>query len=536
MGAEGLRIAFVARSTHLPAWEADLLRSFREAADVKVVLFAAIGGTTPQRRWPWPARTVMRHLTKGKGFPHVRIQDVRQGLQGVTVADGPIAAVRTGLIASSPDLIIDLTARHAQELSTFAKRGVWWFRPHSAAGWEALPPGIVEWMLDARHARIDLMHTEAAGGERLLRSCTFTLPTSRTDQRLLDVYGHLARLPLTVLRSQGTAAPAAVVDEDDPTVRPSSPDPWQRFSAWVRSGFYRKAPAQATLEWNIGVLPQPISHLLEERPSLNVRWLPPPSLGSHRMEPFPYLDQEGELNVMYHKSTPHGPTTFSRVRPKSDNNLKRSRELVKLPHGCHYPFTFSAEGTTYVLVVHQEPPRTELYRMDMERDELVKHGTLLPTALHSPTLFPWQGKWWLMGSQHELENDTLLLYASNSLEGPWTGHPMNPVRLDARGARPAGTPFVHEGRLWRPGLDTTGDQGPRVVFHEVLRLDEEGFEERAHTSIGPFKGGQYPNGVRTISSFGDLTMVDGCRKVTSLDTSKAKERSRERRKARSRKS
>ncbi len=39
------------------------------------------------------------------------------------------------------------------------------------------------------------------------------------------------------------------------------------------------------------------------------------------------------------------------------------------------------------------------------------------------------------------------------LEGPWEPHRRNPVKCDVRGSRPAGTPFVHGGELYRPAQD-----------------------------------------------------------------------------------
>ena len=532
MSDELVRIGLLARSTQLPAWQAELIAALQGEPRVSVVLFAFLGGDMPRTKGPWPSRTVIRQRTRGKGFPHLRNRDVKDQLKGTTTIHGPLPEISDRIRNAGLDLLVDLTNSRSPGLHQLAEQGVWWFQERSAKGWESVPPGVVEHINGVHHARIDLWKASVDANPQILRTCTFLLPPERLDQTLNEVYAHLARWPAALLGHHGASVPASPMVEEDPTRSLAVPDMWQRLSAWMRSASMRKALSQPTVEWNIGLLPQPVSHLLEERPSLNVRWLPPPSLGGHRMEPFPYLDNDHELNVIYRKQSAKGPASFSRVRPKSDNNLKRSREIFKLTNGGHYPFTFNDAGKTLVVISMNDPDRTELYRLDMEHDELVRQCTLVPNALHSPTLFTWNGKWWLMGTTGTLENEALCIHMADDLRGPYEPHPMNPVRVDARGARPAGSPFEHGGKLWRPGSDTTA-WNTRVVLHEVLILNEQDFQERAHTWIGPLKGSQYPAGVRTISSLGDITLVDGCRQMTPSHVRSAEARGRERKRSRS---
>ncbi|MBP7450666.1 MAG: hypothetical protein KA817_11550 [Flavobacteriales bacterium] len=535
MAAEPIRIGLVARSTHLPAWQGDLIVALLKEPRVTVEVFAAIGGSLPRTKGPWPSRTVIRHRTRGKGFPHLRTRDVEELIKGTPSLHGAVSDIHEDLRKLDLDLLLDLTSTHVTGLKGLTKHGIWWFQERRPSGWGAVPPGVVEYIRGVHHARIDLWHADVQGACRKLRTCTFLVNKERLDQTLCDVHAHLAHWPADLLRVHGVLVPADAEHEEDATLTLTPPDLWQRASAWVKAGSFRRPYTQPAIEWNIGVLPQPIAHLLEERPSLNVRWLPAPRMGSHRMEPFPYLDHEQELNVIYRKMTPQGPSTFSRVRPKSDNNLKRSRELLKLANSVHYPYTLATDQGPQVVIAMHHPERIELHSLDVRNDELAKRQVLMSGALHSPTLFPWNGKWWLMGTSVDLEQEALYIHWADDITGPFTPHPLNPVRVDARGARPAGTPFIHGGKLWRPGSDTTNSLFPRVVIHEVLVLNENDFQERAHTWIGPFKGSQYPAGVLTISAMGDVTMVDGCRTVTRSHVRTAKDRSRERKKARSNK-
>jgi hypothetical protein len=74
-----------------------------------------------------------------------------------------------------------------------------------------------------------------------------------------------------------------------------------------------------------------------------------------------------------------------------------------------------------------------------------------------------------------------------------------------------------------------------VVLHEVLQLDGKDFLERPRKVIGPFKGSVYPEGIRTICSMGEITLVDGLRTLSSDQLAASDRRKRERSKERSRK-
>ena len=140
-------------------------------------------------------------------------------------------------------------------------------------------------------------------------------------------------------------------------------------------------------DWNIGMLHQPIHVLLEEEPSMNVRWFPPPSNGKGRMEPFGYRAADGELNVLYRKidgST--GRSSIARLRPKSDNILKRSRTMMEVEPDHAYPYVVLVKGEPHLLRTVQSEGTTDLYRVNDANDGLDPVAVLVNVALHSPSL------------------------------------------------------------------------------------------------------------------------------------------------------
>jgi len=106
----------------------------------------------------------------------------------------------------------------------------------------------------------------------------------------------------------------------------------------------------------------------------------------------------------------------------------------------------------------------------------------------------------------------LLIFRSTSLEGPYTPHALNPVKLDVSTARPAGPPFTAQGRLWRPAVDASDPAHPTVVIMAVDRLTPEHFQEHVHRKLPLFTSTFYPHGCRTIHGMGDVTLVDGLKR------------------------
>jgi len=49
------------------------------------------------------------------------------------------------------------------------------------------------------------------------------------------------------------------------------------------------------------------------------------------------------------------------------------------------------------------------------------------------------------------------------------------------------------------------------MINEVLALSPDDFEERVVAVVEPDQNGPYPDGLHTLSAFGDMTLLDGKR-------------------------
>jgi len=299
-----------------------------------------------------------------------------------------------------------------------------------------------------------------------------------------------------------------------PKVRPAAGNP--TVLRYLLKGLIRRSEQRNTPtigeEWNIGVLYQPISSLLTDGNSVNVRWLPTPAEGSQRMQPFGYMDHEDRLTALYIKVDGRdGKWSIARVRPKGDNVLKRSRLLMDLRPGNGYPYVVPGKEGPLVVIGSHEDRATALYRFDQAGEALEPARVLLDRVLCSPTLFQHEGKWWLLGTCPDAPDAELLAFHADRPEGPFTSHRHNPLKLDLRSARPAGTPFVEGGQLYRPALDASVPLQPSIVIQCVDLLSTDRFVEHAFRRVPLYNGTAYPHGTRTICAMGDVTLVDGLR-------------------------
>ena len=93
--------------------------------------------------------------------------------------------------------------------------------------------------------------------------------------------------------------------------------------------------------------------------------------------------------------------------------------------------------------------------------------------------------------------------------------PQNPVKLDNRSARPAGTPFVYDGQLIRPAQVCVGGYGEAIALNRIVHCSPELYREESMRVLLPelLTGGlvSNPHGFHTVSAWGTRTLVDAKR-------------------------
>jgi hypothetical protein len=168
-----------------------------------------------------------------------------------------------------------------------------------------------------------------------------------------------------------------------------------------------------------------------------------------------------------------------------------SAPRLALSQDCHlsYPLVFEKDGAVYMLPETAGRRTVEVYRATRFPDEWALDRVLLSdVAATDATLLSHEGRLWLfvaIAVDGGRPVDELCLFSSDSLEGEWEPHPMNPVVSDVRCARPAGRVFARDGDLIRPAQDCSRSYGARLVFNRIEALSPTDYRERPIGAIEP---------------------------------------------------
>ncbi|MBK9177048.1 MAG: hypothetical protein IPM46_12105 [Flavobacteriales bacterium] len=491
----------IAVGDELRRWELEAVRRIMAQDGVDVIGWVRLPGRAERNGTSWWNSAF--HRVQRDAERHDVLAPVPKGLDdlGLPQLQGFESVIRdvTLLLGNAASLL---------DAPLGSEERFWAFHHADDASAHPVLPGLRESVLGMGTASFHLIDAVA---HTALRQCC--VPANGDAAELAcTIVEHAAGWPAEALREwliTGQPPMGADLHGADRIATPGLLDMmrfrWRRFTGQNR----RDAP-MASGAWNIGVLHQPVQVLLQEDGSRNVRWLPSPSKGRARLEPFGYRDSDGELNVLFRKAEEDGSApVIARVRPKPDNILKRSRIMLEEEGADGYPFTISIDAVTWMLMTNVNERVVRLHQVNAANDGFTQGPVLLREALHAPTLFLHAGRWWLFGTVDPQPDALLRAWHAERLEGPYLPHASATLKCDLRSSRPAGTPFMHDGQLYRPALDASDPQQPAVWINRVLHLDPNLFMEEPVRRIAGFPATAYGMGVRTISTMGDMTLVDG---------------------------
>jgi len=266
-------------------------------------------------------------------------------------------------------------------------------------------------------------------------------------------------------------------------------------------------------EWCIGIVERPIASFLEPQDSMPVRWFRPPGKGRFIADPFG-VKLDDAVQILY-EDFPYRTSTGV-IATFADSDLGPTNPpsvALELPVHASYPYVFVDRGEIFCVPETHEAREIGLYRAVDFPTRWEKTATILrgPAALDG-TVFRHEGRWWLTYTDLDAGQYVhLFVWHARDLEGPWEPHARNPVKSDVRSARPAGTPFVHDGNLYRPAQDCSRTYGGRITMNRIRRLTPDEFDEETVSVVEPFTKGPFPDGIHTISAVGDVTLIDGKR-------------------------
>ncbi len=532
--------------TTLPRWQAEVLDALAQVDGARLVLVvrdAAPPAPRPSARELWSAgrlawtvfnRAAARRsvalrpvdcTARFEGVPQVDVV-VRTEGHWQEFPDEALDAVR----AARPDMLLRLGFGMVRgEVLDVAPLGIWSFhhddervvRGGPPCFWELAQGDPVSGVLLQRLTdRLD-------GGVPLARAAFSTVPQSyrrNRDQSYLGAAGLPAQVARRVLADGPGAVDAPPSASTAPLYRPPG---WRALAtALLRMGAANAVrQADGILRgdrWNVGVLDRPIHTLLEDQDVSGVRWLPRlPEKERYVADPAGVMVGDDLLMLVedYDHAGNHGVVSairWSAPAGSSSAPVDGPTEVVRFEHHASYPalVEVAGEGTTdglWCLPENAGSKEVRAYRFDPVTLQLGDPLVLVADlAVLDPTVVRWEGRWWLFGTDRDRgSNTSLRAWYADRFEGPWLPHACDPLVVDVNGARGAGTPFVHEGVLYRPVQRCSPRYGAAVGIVRVDRLDPDGYAQTEVAVISPDPAGPFPDGLHTLSAVGGVTLVDG---------------------------
>ena len=207
--------------------------------------------------------------------------------------------------------------------------------------------------------------------------------------------------------------------------------------------------------WHVGMIRQPIHSLLNPGVRHRIEWLPFRRANRYMADPFAIRVGPTTKLLMeeYDYSSRRGIIVESELT--DGGGWSPPRPVLRAERHMAYPYLFEHRGEIWCTPENQDIRGVALYTWDRERRSWSHHDVILhdfPAV--DPTIIRHGGHWWLFcTSRDDYPQAKLFLWRAPDLTGPWEPHPGNPVKVDVRSSRPAGTPFEFEGQLYRPAQD-----------------------------------------------------------------------------------
>ena len=396
---------------------------------------------------------------------------------------GAIAAMTKG--ADKPDLVLDLAAAAQRDVSDAR-----WLRPTYDGATEE--DALIATALDGRRAHLAIEQS-GIGVAGALPAIEDNLVLTRA---LDAMFSTLMRLCV-----KAVDAPHAHIAPAELRRPPMRASPWQalRFAATAAAA---KVSGRLTM-------------LCTRAPAWSIQWRwaaddriaqthKLPQSGFQRLaddgqryyaDPFVVAVRGTHYLFCEELDYARGKAVISVTTVPRDGSPATPRPVLEAPQHLSYPLVFEHRGEMWMVPESCASRTVDLYRADPFPDRWVHEATLLSGIMASDaTLFMHNGQWWMFVSTVERQSsswDALSIYHSAELTGPWIAHPLNPVLIDARAARPAGHIYRSGGALWRPVQDCSEDYGGALALCSIDRLDHENFAQTTHAQLklpGPARG------------------------------------------------
>lgn len=549
----GLRFGVMANGLTFPRWQAECIRQVLSLPGVSaalLILDADAGAAPPKRgvldrRIAW--RAYNRFGVRGKlesarpvdlsaelgGVPSVVCRVERRGRHSQYFNDADLAHIR----AHDLDFILRFAFNIIRgPILTTPRYGVWSYHHDDLDKYRGPPACFWEIPHDDPVTGVTLQRlTEGIDNGIVLQKAYFKTVLKSYARNRDAAFMASTSLPARVCRDlldgHGGYVGGAVSKTTAPVFK--VPENGAMLGFIAKETRNRIADAAGWLfrhdQWCVGVVDAPIHRFLDAGFEPQISWLGTPARGEIKADPFGIdrleadgtrraavlyeaLDYAANVGRIVAVEAETGDTGDTAAGPRA---WSKPTIVEGLPTGVHlsYPFLIEHEGDIYCVPETSQAGEVGLYRATRFPDRWERVATLLEgLAVFDASIVRHAGRWWMFGGMRgEGASMRLGIWWSESLLAGWRPHRLMPAKIDVRSSRPGGTPFVHQGVLYRPAQDLSHTYGGRLLLQRVLNLSPDTFEEETAAVIEPRPEWPYRLGVHTLSKFGERTLIDAKR-------------------------
>jgi hypothetical protein len=228
----------------------------------------------------------------------------------------------------------------------------------------------------------------------------------------------------------------------------------------------------------------------------------------------PFVVEKSGRYYIFFEELPYaaGKAHIAMLELDRAGRVSAPQRVLEADYHLSYPFVFEHDGQLWMLPESARNRRVELYRcvdfpLQWKRERVLLDDVRLVDA----TLYRTADRWWMFANSaaagSRMFDDELHVFHAERLTGEWRPHPKNPVKSDARSARPAGALFSRNGVLYRPAQVCVPRYGAGLAIHRILKLTPEDYAERlVERMLPPPESGLF--GLHTMNRAGDLLVVD----------------------------
>lgn len=408
------------------------------------------------------------------------------------------------------------------EMLSLPRYGVWSYHHGDPSEYRGQPPGVWEIINGAETTGAIVQRlNETLDGGSVLASATF--PTcSGSYVRQLDniLWGSVPMLTWVAFHCRANRSlPAYPVEGLGPIYK--KPRTADTFRLLARMAYSRIANVLASLfrhqHWSFSVVRKDVRKLITDGATFKVDELiegadtRDDEGGYFAADPFIANSLDGdEIEILFERYRYRtGKGHIASVTHKPGEGFSPASDVLTTSGHLSYPFVYEWAGERMMIPESLEDGELKVYPL-AEKSQPTEASSTLGVAALDPTILHRDGRYWMFYCGDDRNTELCIRFASQ-IEGPWTEHPANPVKIDVRNSRPAGGILAMGDELIRPAQICVPRYGQGVVFNRIVRLNELEFREEPVASIVPATKGRFRNGVHTVSATDDVFVIDHAR-------------------------